>query len=521
MSYPEYSEYNDLIVTLKRSSGETFSVSHYGEYIDSVSISETCVTQGNPLSSGASGSLTLWDHNNKLFKFLIGDLKSFMSGEAQSFIIDVEIKIYCWSSVRTFLGHVIDWQLSFTGGAPSITLNWSVVDNSALPPNTSDPSNPEPAGDKALRDSLMSDAGVKVDSPISALEILHNACTDFYFKVVDPSTGKVLDNSFPVGEEPEFVVDPASTETTQRISASLDANGCRNSVFQRMAANILVNRSLSKSGKKFFASADPPSGKGIIITYSTDQNASTASAPDPKGNDVSIDNLVFTVNAACAEFGNTNSMYRSLSGNLIAIPVQDFKFQTGLANTALNVSVSESPNGNTKVAQSGGVTQTNATSEATANQAINDLKNALTKVMEIEFSCYNVMCFPINDTTHNIYLKAFDENGEEHPVTGNFIATEVTYSLSGGVVEAQVKATSVFSDQTDKANTVVAVDIESKKKKEIPPDDPFTPAGPSYTPTTPSFEEIPSFPIPNPDDFLPPKDDSESKDNSEDTGSGT
>ena len=169
-----------------------------------------------------------------------------------------------------------------------------------------------------------------------------------------------------------------------------------------------------------------------VVQYAEVEN-NTESTPAGKV----ISGLIFVQNGSYP-------YYKAREDGKCVIPMTSFNFSTDMTKMVLQSRILNTPNGNIVQNASNGESHQEVTgSNSQAGQTTQAATGASGVV--VTFECYNVLTFSMNNINEQIQYEVYDEFGKEHPVTGSGTVTEVSYSLQGGVVKANVTAAEYYN----------------------------------------------------------------------------
>ena len=126
------------------------------------------------------------------------------------------------------------------------------------------------------------------------------------------------------------------------------------------------------------------------------------------------------------------------------IPMTSFNFNTDASKMVLQSRILDNINGDIVQTASNGENYIHTSDSNAKNTVTADAQNGASGIV-VQFECYNVLSFSMNNIHEQVYYEVYDEFGNQHPVTGNGTVTEVSYSLQGGVVKANVTVAEYYN----------------------------------------------------------------------------
>ena len=421
---PQYKDYNEIIVTIYFDDGYVISNIHktYGKndnaHLQSLSIEVPSADTDKSSSTGYKGSMSIIDYKNILFtNFVTYQTKN----KSKSVQIPIEIQLKCFTGNRSFTGVIDSWKLNFSGGPPSVELQWSAF---PMFPTTT-----------AFNGTYVNPSGY-IDAMIGLLKGDFGSIKCIY---KDPD-GKEHNSSefddifeFRYPKDIGYVVFGSSNDTKK--------NGTIYS-----ALDFFIDNAKIKSAKDTTKLTYNYEKSTFIIK----QCDSSSNVPEEKEDDT-ISKLAFVLNGSKSAYSQAKEY-----DNRCVIPMTSFSYNVDNTMAIIQYSLNSNANG-LIVGKSGQGTQLSNASEQTVSDGLKQSwKNGdYAGNIEVSFECYNVAAFRNNDTGAKIYFRLFTEFGEEHPITanGDTFATvkSINYDLSGAVIKANVTATQVFNTAKDKS----------------------------------------------------------------------
>lgn len=457
----EYRTYNKAIVivngyTITNIQTKGLPSNNCGCHLESITIDSPPVGFDNPQGKGTTGTVVLIDYADAVFKNLIGHLSNYMDAtgspikgvDASSFCPPIYIAIYTYTNVFSINAHILDWNMTFTGTTPSITLSWSTI----APTNS--PSNPiEHSSHYDTPHDLAQRINELIKQEYSDINAVPTSGGVLAFDVVDAAGNKISleDTKFANPEGVLFVMSGASSG-----NHVYDA-------LQFLAANMVT--------------ADDNQYPFDLCEYAVNTNNKKiryylrVRAPvsrDPSTDDIVSSSLLFVQNGNWKPFeiAEVNKQKYTI------IPMTSFSFKTSLKQASMQYEVRGNINGNS---DANGNQSAGSTEEMARNAKSNSL-DPQSQAVTISFDCYNVMCFSRNDLEVPISFLVYNELGHLHPVCSSMknskegipaIATvkSCSYSLKGAVVVASVEATMVFNSIVTSIREAQEVETDASKEE--------------------------------------------------------
>ena len=443
--YPQYIDYNFVKIVI----GDNYIITNVQRkglpqencqaHLESLEIESAVVGSNNPSECGAKGTVTVIDYKDSIFKVLQRNLVDYIKAkdsDAQNrniYLPNISIHIECFTGVRDWNGVITDWQVQFVGTTPSITLTWSCIQ-------------PQTIGNAvALGQAVGAEYnGTDKGTPKDFLENLKNKDLKFSpnIPIVDTSGKEITGDNLKFTSVP-FRLDLQKISTSQNKQIDI-----YNYFLSRVVTNdgkILVGR--FKGPDK--SSSDTDGGK-FIVEYKEPTNNTT----DTEEGSIQT-KLVFVQNG-------TYKYYKERADKRIVIPMTSFNYDAKLNNMVLESRVLYNPNGTTVITASGDQQTKTATPNAPVQSANNgNSSNPENSGIAISFECYNVIDFSLNNTSEKVMYEIYNETGQKHIVSGMGTVTSCRFSVSGGVLKANVSCTEVFNNNiTDESGEGTAKDAD-------------------------------------------------------------
>ena len=414
--YPEYKDYNvvevkflDYVISNINKQGTLPGRKIDNVQLQSISIKGPVIGGGdqaanatgaeaaaaNASQTGASGSIVVADYKHMLFNVLADNLdkviKDSSSAELTPAII---VKISCYTGTTEFRGHILSWNMSYSGTMATITINWSVIAPDAIPPAEISPGSYE--------------------TPAGCVKVLQNQAQTEYPIVFIDEGKEYTDLDSKIQFNGSFYFNPNQLSPTGNYLVS---------AYSEMARNATT-----KSGDPLGYRVE----NGKFIIYNANPQKSTA----PKSSDTETDGFVFVQNGKWLP-------YQKRSDGKTVIPLSSFSTEFTNLNIALMGNVRGGLNGHYSMYTNGYSLQTgNANTAAAANTGEAGQSDPVT----VKVECYNIMCFSINNIEQKIALECYDESGLPiQTLCVNAVVRSVEYECSGAVVKASIECTNVFN----------------------------------------------------------------------------
>lgn len=377
-----------------------------GAHLESLSIKSSVVGSGNPNDYAASGRITVVDFKNSIFDVLRGRLVDYLNNSKNnSYLPTVNIHIDTFTGSRDWNGWVQDWQYTFVGTTPSISIDWT-----SLPPNG------------AIGEALPTSA--EYTSPKSLIEALQKAF---------PSVG----NDIPVVSTDGTDISGNLVFTDGKIT--FDIGGLASSKSALLDGYRFVISKSTLDGKAISpGEVRTVDGKSQFVVIFSEAENNTSTTKDTSD----ISKIVFVQNGSL-------KYYTQRSDGKWVIPMTSFNFSAKLSNMTLQSRVLYNINGNTVQNLNNGSNSTQ-TPDAPTETTLKTAAATGASGIETSFDCYNTMIFSSNNLAEPINYEVYDEFGKKHVVSGSGTVKEVSYDLQGGVVKASVTCAEYFN----KADTI-------------------------------------------------------------------
>ena len=148
--HPEFINYNEVIVEIdgyRISNVNTAGIpsNQCGAHLQSFTITGAAYEADSTSSLGCKGSLSIIDYKYAVFNLLVNHWKKYNSGNSNStnnnvntiksnagqegtvgLFPSIKLTINCFTGERNWSGVITKWEMSFTGGAPRIDIDWGV-----------------------------------------------------------------------------------------------------------------------------------------------------------------------------------------------------------------------------------------------------------------------------------------------------------------------------------------------------------------------------------------------------------
>ena len=425
----QYRDYNKVKVTLITNAGNYIlsnvnkrGLPNYpdeqngGAHLQSIEITSPTVGTNNPQDMGTTGTVSIVDYQDAVFNILSNHLKAYAdkvdSTPKKEYLPKISIEISCFTNSKSYKeAHITDWSMQFSGGTPTLTLNWTTLCPSDEPK--------EP-------DALPKDA--TYNSPKALIDAVKNAYKED-IPFVDES-GKDMTG------EIKFINNSVVFDLSKLKS-------CENKLIDTY--NFILSNCTSNDGK-ILACKDASSDKYLVFIKNPKENAQKTEEGDI------CKHLLFVQNGKYKAYEQVQLKDGS---QRYVIPMTSFSFNTNMKNLILQSRLLANPNGNVSSTSNGnkitsGSAESNeASQESTASNTGND-------AISISFECCNVMAFNLNNDSSKIKYDIYNERGQKHQLSGEGIVRSCKYTISGAVVRASVECTEVFNSCDGKSSPAPA-----------------------------------------------------------------
>ena len=416
--FPEYLNYNPCTVTINGYQVTNIQTKGLPPYkceahLESLSIKSSVVGSNNPNDYAASGTVTVVDHKNAVFDVLRGRLVEYLQNKKDNnYLSTIEIEIMCFTGKRTWRGWIMDWSYEFVGTTPSINLNWT-----SLPPNGNTQVNPPGPAEYYTPKDLIS----KLKESYKPA-----GCSDF--PIVDAEGNDISDKLAFIGDKVNFDLSGLSS------SSSSLADG-----YNFVIKNSTLDGKALAPGETIYDKENNPK---FVVRFAETENNTTKTEEGEVTN-----KIVFVQNGSMPYYRVREK------DNKWIIPMSSFNFNTQMSNMILQSRILNNPNGNTVQNMDHGQ---NYMAQPDSSPSTDQTSTAATGAsgVVVSFECYNVLSFSMNNISEPVQYEVYDELGNPHSTSGQGTVTEVTYSLQGGVVKANVTCAEFYnSAQTESQST--------------------------------------------------------------------
>lgn len=457
MVQSNYITYNKAVVTLICNNTE-YIVSNVntkgqpgadcGCHLKSLEIKAPAFESGNTNSVGTTGTVGLVDYKYSVFHKLISHMSHYLYNDdktpkpetevkKQNLCPKVKISLDCFSGSRSWEGWIVDWNYTFTGTAPEISLNFTCT-------NPGEATSLRSAEEEST-ELKSTDGELSFESPAEFVTKMQEKYGNLpELKVLSP------DGSESIGTDGANKIIFINTPFKFRESSKC---GLINAYMQLVkycvfsvggitglsgAAKVAAEFGAALGGvinKLVFGTNDllagyiSDDGKYFIITSKDKYKES----PDDES-------YIFIQN------GSTPA-YDKLNGNYV-IPMTSFNFNTNMKMTAIQSSILNLGENSQIIQRNDGTATTTTDTQEQANKADAQARTeANASSISVSFDCYNYIHFQRNNIDKKVKISVFDEFGDPVKYLNTDITIrEVTYSLEGAVVKAHVEGTTVFNN---------------------------------------------------------------------------
>jgi len=414
--YPEYKDYNvvevkflDYVISNINKQGTLPGRKIDNVQLQSISIKGPVIGGGdqpvaqngaeavaaNTKQVGASGSIVVADYKHMLFNVLADNLDKVIKDPSSAKLTPaILVRISCYTGTTEYKGHILSWNMSYSGTMATITINWSVIAPDSIPPAKVSPGT--------------------YKTPSGCVKGLQNQAQAEYPVVFVDEGKECTDLDSKIQFNGSFYYDPDKLSSTGNYLVS---------AYSEMARNATT-----KSGDPLGYRVED----GKFIIYNANPQKSTAL----KSPDTETEGFVFVQNGKWLP-------YQKRSDGKIVIPLSSFSTEFTNLNIALMGNVRGGLNGHYSMYTNGYSKQTGDAKQAAAS---NTGEAGQSDPVTVKVECYNVMCFSINNIEQKIALECYDESGLPiQTLCVNAVVRSVEYECSGAVVKASIECTNVFN----------------------------------------------------------------------------
>lgn len=378
----------------------------------------------NNAEISASGTVNLIDYKNSVFNFIRESIANFIKvkedqKDLTDYLPQIIIKICCFDGERSWYGNVTKWSTSFTGGVPTLSLEWGVYTSKYK--------------DEAGNNNVLNG---QYNNPKELIDKIKN----LYDKSI-PLNG--FDGNEYNGNNPKllFISSPFN----------VNINNINNSRNKQLSEYLYVISNCVTDDNKLLSLKYDDKNNVVQLIYKDQTDETANKTQDP------IKKYIFVQN------GSYEYYKPRKSDGKIVIPMSSFNFSADLTNTVLTTKVINNPNGtqvSTTAPNSSDTIKTgNATTDATASA--NE-----TSAIKLTFECSNIVNFESHLLNSKVEYEIFDEHGKKSLLSGSGTVTKCTLTVSGAVVKANIECTEVFG--TSDSNTTDTTDTSDTKDQTTP-----------------------------------------------------
>lgn len=446
---PEYKDHNKIILTLY-CAGKSYTISNInktgfiskatnddsGPHLKSFTMNLVQAGKNNTAAVGSTGKLVVVDCNDAILKFLMNGYDIYKKDAKQKdgtfprFLIQFD----CFTGHYDWGGTVRKWDLSFTEGPPTLTFDWVLF-----------PIDVGEVSDKNLREEKLVDMLYRpamfynVGALLDAVQNKYFPDFKIDFVYVEQAeyakSGKVYKNA-EVADKLKFkrgclTIDPSNIPRTESVSQLY-------LFYQYIAQNVCTTDNEPVFFSQYMSTELSEKDRSAFAMISV---SSFKEGKFEDANTKAMNSLVFTFNGNKPAY----SSFRDQKGNeKFYIPVENYSCALDNATIHLHQVMIGTING-TYCGTSEG-----ACKAIDANDAQNSAKaNAETKnSFMFKFKCSNVACFQCNNTAAPVCIDIYNEQGikRDYLSVTNALVTEVTYSLDGPVISADVTCSTAIGN---------------------------------------------------------------------------
>lgn len=441
---PEYENFAYVRVDLNfmvNGTPQKISLAKIGDKLKSVTVQEGVVSGasgGTQLQVSTSdiqcakGNIHLYDHDNSVFYSLMAS----KNPDGQQLMIGVEVEIRALTGIRTYIGRLEKWTVSFSSSIPEIVIDWSQIGNMVSLTDSQD----KTAAALSQLITNMSDNGVK-------------DVKDFVLKIPPDLKVKILTQdgttlkSFDIaacrinGKKVSFKETRQANNTDATFKIPLNQGTALQSIlltlFDALCANLQLEGSQERVRPAMIQSQD--SGYLTFALYEGEKDETAA--------DEALSDVVFLYNSSCMQGG---SYSLGALGNKTAFIMSEFSCSMG-NNDIVFAQLSQGSNGlngNMILTPQGRVVLP-ADMPAALQTSINNMRSySLVNGFRVSIKVYNFIQFYVRGKTP-VHLVVFDHLGQVHPVSGKLSVLSYKYTVRGGALEADVELSPMFSNEAD------------------------------------------------------------------------
>lgn len=478
---PEYEYYTGVEIKLYLGGDDkkVIELSKFGEHFQSLTI-----TEGSPKIDGtqlqmenhdggvASGKVSLYDEDNSIFRALL--VSKTQGGQQLENILDITVKAY--TGIRRYPKcRVKRWTCGFSGGVPSITLEWQ-----NMPDNTQQAEEGTPSFKEVKMRELLVEKGVANFGEFK--QAIRDVFSDAYVFKYSTSReleenqlkeieddGKILYYNGDKQEEytitiPESICVLDGNEVKKyrmRIDPTGDTASLLRLVMDQFCHAVNGESQVKINWKIVY---------GNVLLIYTFNNYNALNIPMPKGTAPFLEESIFVYNSSMKQ----GQLYKTPLGVEKMVFVVDSLSTTfdnsnvviANFNTQANAN---NPNGNLILTSRGAITIPSGMPQAISESISKLTSILLAQELQVTMTVYNFIQFYVEGVTP-IELLVFDHLGQVHPLTGKMRIVGYNYMIDGGVVKADVTLKPVLDNslQAQYFNTPASAD-QSNNTTSYPP----------------------------------------------------
>lgn len=440
--YPEYQAYTRVAATLTayvQGTPVTIDLSRTGEHLRRLTVLEGALKADDqqyvaePLQGGAaaaSGSLTVLDTDNLLYRTLLGS-KSELGAQLELWI---DLTLHTYTGERTYRGRIITWTITWAGGVPELELHWQQYDVAA-------------GATVAITEPELNAAYGRLHAALTTVGIstLQDFCTVLRDSGLGVEVWTAVDNRR-VRVTTEEISGVAVTvlhnqtcadEVERARFAGLEAgHGARtflDAVFTQLCALLAPADGSTVQYQATLIDTTP----AYVLYLATDPRTAVVPSDDPTAG-TALRDTIFVYNSGAT---TARSTLPDTEGRpLTVFPVLSLQCtmsHTDVICTSADSNTAHPANGNVLLTQHGAVYYP-AHTPAVLRSALTRLQSAtLGQELQVTITVDNYVQFYVTGHTL-VHLLIYDHLGLVHPLSGLLRISGYKYVVDGGVVRATV-----------------------------------------------------------------------------------
>jgi len=441
--FPQYENFTavEILLSISGQEEKTFSISQTGRFLQSLTIKEGTVGQGEQFSPNlngdnvASGTINLIDEDNSLFRSLVAS----KSTNDEQLLNTLKITIYTYSGIRTYDNCRIEkWSVNFNGGVPTITLEWQTLDPSGLP-SVENQNNPEFFPD-VYNQRLVKEG-------VTNFSDFQRAIRDIFNSTYTVSLGDGLNenNVIVCGGEKKVGSDNREVGTL-RFSAQFasDQTSVLDAVLSEFCRNCTVKNEVA-AGLGWVFSDDRR--RNIRITK-IENYRNRVIKNYGKAEDI-LNDTVFVYNSSIMQGSPYNTPWGEKTAFVVNTINATYSFENVIVSNLEQQANSSNPNGNIVITSKGRVMIPSNLPQAVTSTIHNLTSMSLRDTFTVTITVYNYIHFYILGEVSACHLVVFDHLGQIHPISGRMRVFGYEYTIGDGVVSANVTLKPMFGNEED------------------------------------------------------------------------